>query len=254
FKTGAEKAKYYRELKNIKAREIQLKKYNERKLIYNAKKREKRLKEKANSTVTKEAARQKGYRDRKKREKEELERKRIERNKKKREYRERVKNRQDDQDEELQLIFNSRTQKHRALKKLKQNLPSTPKKRAALISTYMSSQNSPTAKLLQKFNKTPSPDDVKKIKMADALLSDMKTVINENKLKRSDDARATINVLSAAVSGENVQQSKCRTELSKKLGFNENEYVIGFLVRKLRRRHTLPEKLEVMVYRRKRES
>jgi hypothetical protein len=49
--------------------------------------------------------------------------------------------------------------------------------------------------------------------MAEALLFDMKTIVSDIKCKRTNDARATNNILSAAVNGENVQKSKCRIQL-----------------------------------------
>ena len=57
-----------------------------------------------------------------------MEKKRIERNRKQREYRDQEKNISfDDNPKELPNIFKSRVHKHRALKKLKDNLP-TPTK------------------------------------------------------------------------------------------------------------------------------
>lgn len=63
-------------------------------------------------------------------------------------------------------------QKHRSFIKLKESLPNTPRKLAA-------STTSEAAKLVQNYSITPSPENVKKkkkVKMADALLSDVKTV------------------------------------------------------------------------------
>ena len=95
---------------------------------------------------------------------------------------------------------------------MKDNLPATPRKRAAVLSSYLSSTKSPTIDIMQKLNKISSPEDTKNVEMSKAILTDIKGVI--------DDARATINILSAAVNGENVKNSKCRIQLSQKLGFN----------------------------------
>ena len=55
----------------------------------------------------------------------------------------------------------------------------------------------------------PSPEDLKNVEMADALISDLKEVVDQTKLKRSADARASTNVVSAAVNGVSVRKSKC---------------------------------------------
>lgn len=54
--------------------------------------------------------------------------------------------------------------------------------------------------------------------MSDALLSDFKNVVDNNKLKRSDEKRRALNFLSATVNGENVRKTKCSIKLSIKLG------------------------------------
>ena len=100
----------------------------------------------------------------------------------------------------------SRTNKHRALKKMKDNLPATPRKRAAVLSSYLSSTKSPTIDIMQKLNKISSPEDTKNVEMSKAILTDIKGVIDDAKLKRTNDARATINILSAAVKVENVKK------------------------------------------------
>lgn len=45
--------------------------------------------------------------------------------------------------------------------------------------------------------------------MSDALLSDFKNVVDNNKLKRSDVKRRALNFLSATVNGANVRKTKC---------------------------------------------
>ena len=64
----------------------------------------------------------------------------------------------------------SRTNKHRALKKMKDNLPATPRKRAAVLSSYLSSTKSPTIDTMQKLNKIPSPEDTKNVEIYFALV------------------------------------------------------------------------------------
>ena len=55
---------------------------------------------------------------------------------------------------------------------------------------------------MQKQKKIPSPEDQRNVQMAEALLFDMKTIVSDIKCKRTNDARATNNILSAAVNGE----------------------------------------------------
>lgn len=122
---------------------------------------------------------------------------------------------------ELKEVFGSRTNKHRALKIMKDNLPATPRKRAAVLGSYLSSTKSPTIDIMQKLNKIPSPEDTKNVEMSKAILTDIKGVIDDAKLKRTNDARATINIFSAAVNGKNVK-NKNKQKLSVEFSYHRN--------------------------------
>ena len=230
FKSGSEKAKFYRDLKKTKERERQIKKYHQNKDVYNENKRKKRHE---NDVIIKKVSentkRQRLYRQKLLENKKQSEAKRIERNRKKREYRNKLKSNQNNLivETDFEKSFQSRTQKHRALKKMKENLPTTPRKRAALLSSYLNSKGSPTVNIMQKMNKVPSPEDIKNVELAEAVMSDIKTIVSDTKLKRTNDARATLNIVSAAVNGKNVQTTKCRIQLSKKLGFNARRMSSG---------------------------
>jgi PP-loop superfamily ATP-utilizing enzyme len=59
----------------------------------------------------------------------------------KKEYRDKLKQLQQIfVDKNNEVIFQSRTQKHRALKEFKENLPQTPRKREAALSSYLDSK------------------------------------------------------------------------------------------------------------------
>ncbi|CAG2251770.1 MAO [Mytilus edulis] len=234
FTSGPEKAAYYRDIKRQKEKERQLKKYDKNKVLYNEKKQLKR-RERRTEEPLRAALKKQIYRRQKKDEFIKKKGKRVETNRKKKDYRNNMKLKQNEIEgidfENNLTAFQSRTQKHRALQKLKNSLPKTREKRATLISSYLSDTKSPTVALIHKFKKIPTPEDLKSIKMAEAVLSDMKDIVNDTKHKRTNDARATVNIMSAAVNVENVQKSKCRIQLSKKLGFNVRRMSQGKRIR-----------------------
>jgi hypothetical protein len=123
-----------------------------------------------------------------------------------------VENRQDDK------VFNNRMSRCRAVNKLKEALPTTPRRRSAVVTYYMSS-NSPTARHVQK----TSP-------ISEKILKNIKTFISETKLKRNTDARNVMNILSASVSAE-----KCHTgeqkKVARKLGMNQRRLSGGKRIR-----------------------
>lgn len=140
---------------------------------------------------------------------------------KKKEYRRNLKcvpNCENGRNINIDTVFKCRTKKHRALKKFKNNLPTTPNKRAAVLTSYLNSHNSPTVNYLQGLHIISSEENITTLKMAESVIGDIKDAIHSTKKKRNDDSRATINIMSAAIAGEGVMASRCKTQLSKKLG------------------------------------
>jgi len=105
--------------------------------------------------------------------------------------------------------FENRMNEIRALEKMMESLPATPSRRAATIAAYIKNDKSPTVQTLQKSKLIPSPADV---------LKDIKNTIDNTKNRLSDEARATMALLTASVSGESIKQSRSRVSVAKRLG------------------------------------
>jgi hypothetical protein len=100
--------------------------------------------------------------------------------------------------------------KSRALMKLKESLPASPSKRCVVISTYLSrrSPKSPTVLILKKYI---SPVD-------SVIASNIQEIVESAKLKRSKEVLTVMNTMTASVSGENLEKSRCKMQLCKQLG------------------------------------
>ena len=131
---------------------------------------------------------------------------------------------------ELLTSFSNRTKKHRAMKKLVNSLPKSPYKRTTVISAYLE-RKSPTIKALVKAKKLPSPEANEVVEMSESVFKDVKTVVDSIKHKRSDDARATMNVICASVSGTSAEKGKKKNKLAKKLGLPVRRISGGKVVR-----------------------
>ena len=110
--------------------------------------------------------------------------------------------------------------KCRALKKLKEALPSTSSQRIAINQHYLSS--SPTAK--QSVIKQRSPS------LSDKVLENMRHFITQTKQKRSNDARNVMHVLSASVSGEKISNGE-KSKAARKLELQPRRLSNGQRVR-----------------------
>ncbi|CAC5378897.1 unnamed protein product [Mytilus coruscus] len=100
--------------------------------------------------------------------------------------------------------------KCRALKRRKDALPSTPRKKQAILQHYMCV--SPTAKQSLK-RQSPS--------LSEKVLENMKGFIQETKQKRYSDARNAMYVISASVSGEKISKGE-KTKQRKCMEFRKN--------------------------------
>lgn len=65
-------------------------------------------------------------------------------------------------------------QKCRALKKLKSNLPRSPKKQAATIAAFLEDKNSPVVNILEIKKIVPSPEEKEMLNIQSAVLTDIK--------------------------------------------------------------------------------
>ena len=101
-------------------------------------------------------------------------------------------------------------EKSRALKKLKENLPASPSKRCAVISTCIS-RWSPESPTVLNLRKSISPVD-------SVIASNIQEIVESAKLKRSKEVLTVMNTVTASVSGENLEKSRCKMQLCKQLG------------------------------------
>ena len=127
---------------------------------------------------------------------------------------------------DVKSAFSYKLSKSRALRKLKTNLPATPKKRASVICSYLNSR-SPAVKILQDTSYVTFPEERKQVKMQNAVFEDIRQIVNDVKHKRSDDARATLYILGSAVSGESVRKSRSSTDVSRALGITPKRIASG---------------------------
>ena len=107
--------------------------------------------------------------------------------------------------------FSNRMDKCRSLNKLKKSLPVDPVKREAVLKAYIEPSPAMTSckKKLVKHSE---------YKTAEKVLCNLQTFIGKSKLKRNDDSRMTMNVLTASVSGEDISDTASDRKIAKVLG------------------------------------
>jgi len=110
------------------------------------------------------------------------------------------------------LEFPNRMFKCRLLQKLKSCLPQTPIKRASAIAAYLKTK-SPTIQILEENKIISTPED----KLASTVVENMKETIKKAKHRRSDEARAAVNLITASASGENIVESRAKKSLARVL-------------------------------------
>ncbi|CAC5378625.1 unnamed protein product [Mytilus coruscus] len=193
--------------------------------------RNRNLKEKEYA-LSDEAVRQRQHRE--KQEKEQM--RRVKETERKRKYRKRkreenINDQRQNEDLNMRNTFENRTEKHRALKKLKLALPKSPDRRVTTMVAYLQNSNSPTVRKLQSSEVISSPEEIEEHKTSKALTEDLKTVIDNCKRKRSDDFLKTMNVIISSVSGEKISDNKCRKKLARKLGLPVRRVSRGHAIR-----------------------
>ena len=126
--------------------------------------------------------------------------------------------------------FSNRTMKHRAVSKLIKSLPKSPQKRTEVVSAYLQ-RNSPIVKTLVKLKKLPSPELIENLRISDAVIKDVKSVIDSVKHQRSDNARAAVSIICASINGNSVEKLRHTKKLAKKLGLPVRQISGGKAVR-----------------------
>ena len=119
----------------------------------------------------------------------------------------------------------------RAVQSMKQVLPTTPQKRVAVMTSYLDNKHSPTVKSLEKLNSVASPDDKTNTQHGNAVINDIRELVDLTKNSRSDCARTTLSVIAASTSGSNVQKERLKSLLAKKIGLPLKRLSTGKRVR-----------------------
>ena len=106
------------------------------------------------------------------------------------------------------------------MRKMKTALPTCHKKRAAVLIAYTEEKRIPaspavkTMNGLSKRSTKPSPEE--------ACVNDIANNLQLLKLKRDDQSRATMKLLTTVLQGEKVKTMKCAKNLAEKLGVNKS--------------------------------
>jgi hypothetical protein len=144
--------------------------------------------------------------------------KRLKETERKRKYRNKVKtNSQATPINDLENSFSNRMQKSRAVQSVKQALPTTTKKRVAVMASYLDNKHSPTVKSLEKLNFVVSQEDKTNTQLGNAVINDIRELVDQTKNSRSDCARTTLSVIAASTSGLNAQKEHKKCLLAKKI-------------------------------------
>ncbi|CAC5382995.1 unnamed protein product [Mytilus coruscus] len=212
--SSKEGLEWYKQEKLQKRREQRLESYY----------RNRNLKEKEYA-LSDESVRQRQHRE--KQEKEQM--RRVKETERKRE--ENINDQRQNEDLNMRNTFENRTEKHRALKKLKLSLPKSPDRRVTTMVAYLQNSNSPTVIKLQSSEVISSPEEIEEYKTSKALTEDLRTVIDNCKRKRSDDSLKTMNVIISSVSLEKISDNKCRKKLARKLGLPVRRVSRGHAIR-----------------------
>lgn len=219
-----EKLEWYKQQKKERRKQIQRESYNRRK---DRKTKTKNVTKKQNKVQSKQALWKRKQRERKEERVNKIKEHTLQRVRKYRQKQKSLQN-QDETAEGLKSDFKNRMEKSRAISKLRQSLPETPEKRVSVLEAYLD-HKSPTAKKVKSNN--VSPIDIQNIEVAVPVVEALQTVIKETKFRRSEDARATMNVLVAAVSGESVVKNKVKNKVARSLGLPARRVSKGVRIR-----------------------
>jgi hypothetical protein len=72
-------------------------------------------------------------------------------------------------------------QKNRAIQSVKQALPTTHKKRVAVMASYLDNKHSPTVKSLEQLNFVVSPEDKINTQLGNAVINDIRELVDQTK-------------------------------------------------------------------------
>ncbi|VDI41069.1 Hypothetical predicted protein [Mytilus galloprovincialis] len=118
------------------------------------------------------------------------------------------------------IPFSNRMDKARSIKKLKQALPITPNKRAAVLSAYVDCNRILKSPGVKKFHDS-FEESVEKM-----AIRNIQDVITSVKHKRNGEAKAALNILTSSVSGENISDRKRATKSLANILGNEPKRIV----------------------------
>jgi hypothetical protein len=99
------------------------------------------------------------------------------------------------------------------------------------MASYLDNKHSPTVKSLEKLNFVVSPEDKTNTQFGNAVIHDIRELVDQTKNSRSDCARTTLSVIVASTGGLNVQKEHKKSLLAKKIGLPLKRLSIGKRVR-----------------------
>ena len=121
-------------------------------------------------------------------------------------------------------FFLSRMAKKRAGDKAKNALPNSPRRWTEVLAALLDSPN--TRKSLSEVATINSPEQEGEVRLARALISNLSSVLDATKHKRSDGARATMCVGLSILRGSTVAEGNTRKSLSEALNINRRRVAV----------------------------
>ncbi|XP_062600261.1 uncharacterized protein LOC134261881 [Saccostrea cucullata] len=216
--SGTERKLYYLQKKQKKRLEQKRKSWAKNKDKY---KEDRRVHHKIEKSITEVALKKRKQREKQSQIKlKERNRKRL--------YREKIKEATSDIQEtqlnnEKRTPYNNRMAQWRALRKVKESLPSTPQKRATILSECTKDPNSPTVKILRDMNVITSPEEKVEHATNSAIIENLQEIISTTKKQRSKTAVTVMEVITTSVSSEKINKK----QVSRSLGLSSKRLSRG---------------------------
>ena len=121
--------------------------------------------------------------------------------------------------------FISRTTKKRAVDAVREKLPKTPEKRAAVVSSLINSPG--TRKILEESCVVLSAEEQNQYKLFRAVVDDVTSMLAKEKSRRNDNSRAAVSTGIAMLCGENVKASGLKSAASATFGINRRRIAMS---------------------------
>lgn len=115
--------------------------------------------------------------------------------------------------------FKNRTSKKCITDRVKEMLPSSPKKKATVVATLANSPK--TRKILAKHGLHKTPEEQKELSTLRALAAHISEGLNEVQGSGSNEKRAAVKAFTSLAFGENMKKTRARKSLGKLVNLNE---------------------------------